>query len=88
MSSYAILNPYDMSYLPLIFVPLILNYPVYNHFGIFMDNECQMKTLPDLDWSQGFWNSTPVLFLLCHPNKQGSYFFTIATAWQQSWNNQ
>ena len=29
MDSYAIPNPYDVSYLPLEFVPIILNHPVY-----------------------------------------------------------
>ena len=28
MGSYAVLNPYDVSYIPLKFVPLILNHPV------------------------------------------------------------
>ena len=42
MGYYAILNPYDVSYLPLNFVPLILNHPVHTHTYCFNKRSYQV----------------------------------------------
>ena len=52
MGSYLILNPYEIPYLPLNFVPLITNHPVYiqdaHNFALYLGDVCSKNYIPEM----------------------------------------